>query len=129
MSIVIVDDSPAALSVLKIVAAQRGAHTVEAFEDGPGALAYLADNPAVAIVVDFSMPDMNGVELTCAVRGMAHHAQTPIIMVTAADGIEVRQAAIQAGVTHFLYKPLNLTTFKAVIKNILEPPSTIGMAG
>lgn len=129
MSIVIVDDSPAALSVLKIVAAQRGAQAVDAFEDAKSALAHLTEHPAVAVVVDFSMPDMDGIELTRAVRAMTHHAQTPIVMVTAADGMEVRQAAIQAGVTHFLYKPLNPVTFKAVIKNILEPPSTIGLAG
>ncbi len=121
MAIVIVDDSATALIVLKSVAAQRREREVVPFSKASDALAFLADKPADVIVSDYSMPEMDGIQFTRAVREFAHLAATPIVMVTAATEPEVTSNARAAGVTHFMHKPINALFFKTLLNELLGP--------
>jgi DNA-binding response OmpR family regulator len=120
MSIVIVDDSPAALVVLKSFAGERGQREVLTFTDPVEALGYLADHPADAIVLDCSMPGLDGLQLTQRLRESAGHKQTPIIMVTGADDAETHARANVAGATAFLHKPVRMAEFKATLARVLK---------
>ena len=52
--------------------------------------------------MDINLPDDNGFNLTKAIK--AGHADTTVIIVTAYDLPEYRQAAIEAGASHFIPK-------------------------
>lgn len=119
MPIVIVDDSPTALVVLKSFAAARGERDVVTFTQPLEALEFLGQNDAEAIVVDCSMPRMDGIQLTQRLREGDRHKETPIIMVTATEGPEVRARAEAAGISAFLEKPVKMTQFKAVLGRLL----------
>ena len=70
-----------------------------------------------AYIIDWQMPDMNGVELTRRIRKtVGDHA--PIIILTAYDWGEIEQEAEEAGVNAFCSKPI----FLSELRNVLAAP-------
>lgn len=79
-----------------------------------------------AIMVDWVMPGMDGLDLACAIRDMVPN-KPPIIMLTSYDWTEVEDDALDAGIMHFISKPLfpsRLTTALELIQNNAEKTSS-----
>ena len=72
-------------------------------------------------IVDWLMPDMNGVETVRCIRRIIGDDK-PIIILTSYDWEEVEQEAREAGVTHFISKPI----FMSELRDILCKPLTSG---
>lgn len=70
-----------------------------------------------AYIIDWLMPDMNGVEVVRRIRGLVGE-ETPIIILTAYDWSDIEEEARKAGVTAFCSKPI----FLSELKEILESP-------
>lgn len=70
-----------------------------------------------AYIIDWLMPDMNGIEVVRRVRGMIGD-DTPIIILTAYDWSDIEEEARSAGVTAFCSKPI----FLSELRGILESP-------
>ncbi|MDE6200310.1 MAG: response regulator [Clostridiales bacterium] len=70
--------------------------------------------PYGAYIIDWLMPDMNGVELVRRIRKMIG-ASAPIIMLTAYDWSDIEKEARDAGVTAFCSKPLFLSELRSVL--------------
>ncbi len=68
-------------------------------------------------IIDWLMPDMNGVEVVRRIRGLIGE-ETPIIILTAYDWSDIEEEARKAGVTAFCSKPI----FLSELKEILESP-------
>jgi two-component system, chemotaxis family, chemotaxis protein CheY len=120
VTIVIVDDSPTALVVLKSFAGERGQREVVTFARPSQALEYLLSNVVDAVVVDFNMPEMDGIQLTQRLRESEIHKATPIVMVTGSEDAATRARASVAGANAFLGKPVKMAEFKAVLADILK---------
>jgi DNA-binding NarL/FixJ family response regulator len=69
---------------------------------GRAALARVEDFEPDLVFMDIKLPDDNGFNLTKAIK--ASHANTTVIIVTAYDLPEYRQAAREAGASHFIPK-------------------------
>ena len=69
---------------------------------GKAALARIDDFEPNLVFMDINLPDDNGFNLTRTIK--ASHADTTVIIVTAYDLPEYRQAAIEAGASHFIPK-------------------------
>jgi DNA-binding NarL/FixJ family response regulator len=69
---------------------------------GKTALARIEDFEPDLVFMDINLPDDNGFSLTKVIK--ASHADTTVIIVTAYDLPEYRQAAIEAGASHFIPK-------------------------
>lgn len=85
--------------------------------------ALLADLPRLSFdigIVDFQMPDMNGVQLIEAIRDEERLAGKPFVMVTADRDAQTRMAAINAGAIEFLLKPIEPVEFKTRIHNLMR---------
>ncbi len=80
------------------------------------------DNYAVYII-DWLMPDMNGVEVVRRIRRIIGE-ETPIIILTAYDWSDIEEEARKAGVTAFCSKPI----FLSELREILEAPYAIQSA-
>jgi putative two-component system response regulator len=128
MAIVIVDDSPTNLAVLKSLSANVYKGEAKAFTNARSAANHLAGNAADLIVVDYSMPDLNGVDFIIEVRAHPHHRTTPIVMVTHSADLTVRARALEAGATDFLNKPVDAIEYKARLKDLLSrtEPAPVG---
>ncbi|MCM1187401.1 MAG: response regulator [Lachnospira sp.] len=73
-------------------------------------------------IIDWQMPDMNGVETTKRIRA-AVGPESPIIILTAYDWTDIESEAMDAGVTAFCAKPLFMSDLKNVlltVNNLIE---------
>lgn len=78
---------------------------------------YLREQPDI-LLIDYMMPDMDGIEFIAKVR--EHDEEVPIVMITAVDDDDsVKLRALEAGATEFLNKPLKLYEFQVRVKNLL----------
>ena len=71
-------------------------------------------------IIDWLMPDMNGVEVVRRIRRLIGE-ETPIIILTAYDWSDIAEEAKKAGVTAFCSKPI----FLSELREILESPFTV----
>lgn len=70
-------------------------------------------------IIDWLMPDMNGIEVVRRIRGIVGEEKT-IIILTAYDWSDIEEEAREAGVTAFCSKPI----FLSELRKILESPFT-----
>ncbi len=71
------------------------------------ALAILNNKPVAALLLDVSMPEVNGLDLCRTIRSMPQFAKLPIIMLTAKDSSFDRVQGRLSGATEYLTKPFD----------------------
>ena len=81
-----------------------------------------SDNYCVYII-DWMLPDMNGIEVTRRIRKETGE-NVPIIVLTAYDWADVEDEAKEAGVTAFCSKPLFLSELKSCLHSIVNAEET-----
>ena len=106
MRVLIVDDDPIAVEMLRDTVADAGHEVVDA-ADGNAALAALGRDPCQVIITDWEMPGLNGIELCKAVRRGAGAAggYVYIILLTSHGSTAERVAGLSAGADDFMTKP------------------------
>jgi CheY-like chemotaxis protein len=105
--ILIVDDSAPVREVLQLQLRSFG-FDASAVDSGAAALAALRQRPYDLVLMDWNMPDMDGVETTRRIKSDTSLKVMPmIIMVTAFAREQVKLAAEQAGIDAFLIKPVS----------------------
>ena len=75
-----------------------------------------------AYLIDWRLPDMNGIEVTRQIRSL--HDDTPIIILTAYDWADVEEEARAAGVTAFCSKPMFLSDLRETLMSALGQKQT-----
>ncbi len=78
------------------------------------------NDPFQVYIIDWLMPDMNGVEVVRRIRSEIGE-QVPIIILTAYDWSDIEQEAREAGVTAFCAKPLFLSELYEALQNASWP--------
>lgn len=78
-----------------------------------------------AYIIDYLMPDMNGIETVRRIRRVVS-AETPIIVLTAYDWTDFEDEARQAGVTAFVSKPIFMSELRSVLT---QPTAKDGVKG
>ena len=66
-----------------------------------------------AYIIDWRLPDMNGIEVTRQIRAL--HDDTPIIILTAYDWSDIEVEAKAAGATAFCSKPMFMSNLRATL--------------
>ena len=75
-----------------------------------------------AYIIDWRMPDMNGIEVTRQIRSL--NDDTPIIILTAYDWSDIEVEAKAAGVTAFCSKPMFMSDLRETLMNALGQKQT-----
>lgn len=104
--ILIVDDEPDALYILRHVLTRAGYDVIPAY-GGADALRKVQRHDFDLIVTDLAMPDVSGVEVIDRVRHDPEKQLIPILAVTAYLWDNMSQCASQSGCDGFLNKPVN----------------------
>jgi diguanylate cyclase (GGDEF)-like protein len=105
--ILVVDDTPANLLVMRKLLSKVEADLVEA-PNGNGALAASLDHEFALILLDVQMPDMDGFEVAEFLSQEEHSRDTPIIFVTAAYADDMnRIRGYGSGAVDYIVKPIN----------------------
>jgi len=116
MRALIVDDSRAIRVIVRGIMKDLGYEVTEAV-NGREALDRLAEMGTPDIVlVDWNMPEMDGLEFVRAARAIPAYFDLPIIMVTTETEMERMALALLAGVNEYLMKPFD----KGMIQEKLE---------
>jgi response regulator RpfG family c-di-GMP phosphodiesterase len=119
MKVLIVDDNATNLLMFKTLVSRFEDCQPLTFNVPGNALAWCVDNSPDLILLDYMMPDMDGITFLQQLRAMPGMAEVPVVMVTADHESEVRHRALEAGANDFLTKPIDKTEFMARMKNTL----------
>lgn len=114
-TVLIVDDEPGVRDALA-VALELEAYRVLAASDGLQAIHRMADEQIDAVVLDVSMPLVDGLEVCRRVRAAGN--EVPILMLTARDEVDDRVAGLEAGADDYLPKPFALRELVARLRAI-----------
>jgi len=71
------------------------------------------------VLMDFELPDVDGIAVTRQIREMPHMAHVPIVMLTGHGKRELVVKSMQAGATDFAVKPVNAETLRAKVERHL----------
>lgn len=118
MNIVVVDDEPAIVKMCETVLTSQG-HTVQGFSTTGEALLYLAAAPNVdLLVVDYKMPELNGLEFIQ--RAWDLRPKLRVVMITAHGTRELLGQAAETGVHGLVLKPFTAAQLSQGVKSALE---------
>lgn len=71
------------------------------------------------VLVDVNMPNMDGLSLVRALRGMADYRYTPLLMLTTESSPEKKAAGRAAGATGWVVKPFDPDQLVATVRRVL----------
>ena len=121
-SVFLVDDDDLFRDALQMNLAEEGLD-VASFGSGRAALDHLdAGNAADAILLDWRMPEMNGLEVLHQLRGRG--IATPVIFLTALSDETHEEAALAGGAVDFIDKSRRIPILKKRIELIVETQNT-----
>ena len=114
--LLIADDVPLNLSVLKALLKKVGVNDVETAVDGQAALEKLrnAERPFDCVLTDIWMPNMNGRDLVAKIRADERFAELPVYAITA--DVEEQKTYAGRGFTGVLLKPLTIDTLSRMFQ-------------
>ncbi|WP_320671586.1 response regulator transcription factor [Patulibacter defluvii] len=115
--VLVVDDEPTVVTALERALRLDG-HEVGVATDGERALDQLASSQPDLVVLDVMMPRVDGLEVCRRLR--ASGDRTPVLMLTARDGIDDRVDGLDAGADDYLPKPFALRELRARVRALLR---------
>ncbi len=113
-----VDDSPSMRQMVAFTLASAGFEVAEA-QDGQVALGMAQKERFSLVLADVNMPNMDGISLVRALRGLPDYKFTPLLMLTTESGPEKKQEGKAAGATGWLVKPFNPEQLLSTVKRVL----------
>lgn len=116
--ILIVEDNPINVKSLSDYLTFRGYRTMIAI-NGAEALQMAQETNPHLIIMDVQMPELDGLEITRRLRQLPQFATTPIIALTALAMPSDREKCLQAGMNHYITKPVSLKGFIQLVNSIL----------
>jgi response regulator RpfG family c-di-GMP phosphodiesterase len=119
MNIVMLDDERISLAVLKNHVGKIEGTRAFPFTHPSDALAWCGTNEADVVIVDFLMHEMDGIEFVRCFRRLAGKADIPILMVTGSNDRALRHRALEAGISDFLTKPVDVIELRARLRNMI----------
>ncbi len=119
-TVLIIDDQATSRAILEEIARNLDENvSIASFARPIDAVVWAATNVADLVLIDYLMPEMNGIELASRLRGFAGYEHVPFVMVTVREDRKVRYDALDAGITDFLNKPIDTRECLARCRNLV----------
>ncbi len=96
----------------------RLGYTVDWITDGAQAAVALADTTYAAAVLDWNLPRISGPDIIAGMR--KRKDDTPVLLLTARDGLPDRVAGLDAGADDYVVKPVHLDELAARLRALLR---------
>jgi two-component system phosphate regulon response regulator PhoB len=116
--VLVVDDEPGTVDMLKLYFEMFGFAVTTAFLGGEALAAVEAQLPDV-IVLDLMLPDMDGLFVCKRLREKSDTSNIPVIMLSARSAKEDVQRGYEAGATLYLKKPVDLNKLLVDVKRLI----------
>jgi DNA-binding response OmpR family regulator len=116
-TVLIVDDDPGVLLLIRNILAHED-YRLETASDGESARLLLEQKPEdyLAVLLDWQMPEMDGIELLRSIKSHPALEHIPVIMQTAMDSPEQIRQGIDAGAFYYLTKPFDKIVLHSIVK-------------
>ena len=124
MHIILVEDDAQLGTAIKR-ALERLAYTVTWLRNGREALIAMRDETADLVLLDLGLPGKDGLEVLVEARRA--HVTTPVLVMTARDGVEARVSGLDAGADDYLTKPFHLDELGARIRSLTRRAQGLAM--
>ncbi|MDO8283863.1 MAG: response regulator [Rhodoferax sp.] len=118
--VLIVDDTEINLILFAALVKKLDDCVPHTFAQARDALSWAQDNDPDLVIVDYMMPDMDGLEFIRALRELPGRDAVPVVMITANDQKQLRYRALDLGANDFLTKPVDKVEFLARTRNMLQ---------
>ncbi len=118
MSVLLVEDEPSVVSVLKRGLAEYGFNNISVASDGLTGLQMATGYPFDLIILDVMLPNMDGIQVCKRIR--TSDQKTPILMLTALDSTENIVVGLESGADDYLVKPFKMAELAARLKTLLR---------
>ncbi|HUY11327.1 MAG TPA: HD domain-containing phosphohydrolase [Candidatus Dormibacteraeota bacterium] len=122
--VLLVDDSDVNLMLYEGVLATMKNVDVDSFVSPRAAQAALRANRYDVLVVDYRMPELDGLEFISELATIETASDALVIMVTGETDRDVRHRALELGASDFLTKPVDRLEFTARIRNLITLASS-----
>lgn len=126
MYILVVDDDQFANSLVHFVLSKEG-YEVETTDNPRGALQMIQKREPDLLILDVMMPYINGFEFSMKLRSEGY--ETPLIFMTAQDGIESKLHGFNIGADDYICKPFNHQELVARVHAVMRRVKNNGKAG
>ncbi len=117
--LLVVEDNEIGQTVIRHMLA-RSSYDVECVDSGTKAIAAAATGDFDLILMDLKLPDMNGLEVTDAIRSNRSVRQVPILALTANTADEYAEVCREHGMQAFLSKPIQAAELLMMVKRFLK---------
>ncbi len=122
--ILIADDDPTMRAFLRESLEVEGFQVIEAV-DGAQAVSMFTSHRPELILLDVTMPELDGFAACAAIRHLPGGDLTPILMLTGLDDYESVSKAYEAGATDFSVKPINVLVLTHRVRYMLRARRTL----
>ncbi|MBD1390769.1 sigma-54-dependent Fis family transcriptional regulator [Neiella sp. HB171785] len=116
-SILLVEDSDSLAAVYQAYLADEPAQLTRV-ASGEAAIRAMTDNPPSVLLLDFKLPDMNGLDVLQWLSGQRF--EPVVIMITAHGSIDVAVDAMRLGAIDFLEKPFDGARLQVTVRNAMK---------
>jgi len=103
-TILVVDDEPELVTMIRKILEENGYHVICAF-DGPQVFAVLKKHTPDLILLDIMMPEMNGLEVLARLKGDPETSSIPVFLLTAQDEYQEMLTGYDTGTDYYITKP------------------------
>jgi putative two-component system response regulator len=117
--VLIVDDTEINLILFGALVKKLDDCEPHSFSNPREGLAWAADNLPDLVIVDYMMPEVDGLEFIRLLHEIPGRENVPAVMITANDQKQIRYRALDIGASDFLTKPVDKVEFLARAKNML----------
>ena len=124
--ILVAEDERGTRLIIKRILEKEGYEVVEA-SDGSSALETAALHKPELILLDITMPVMDGFEVLQRLRGNPDTATVPVVILTGMEPQAGEPTGARLGVRHYITKPVDPEKLKLAIKIDLRVPINAGM--
>lgn len=119
MTVCVVDDSRVTLARLRVLLNQAGAGDLKLFDDSRLALDWCLQHPPRLLLLDYNMPELDGLSLLGKLRESAVGRQIPVALVSGWALESLRQRALAAGAVDVIGKPFSAEEFRLKVQKLL----------
>lgn len=118
LPVLLVDDESQILRSTSIALRTAGVERVATINDAREVMAFLAEQPIAAALLDLNMPYIGGEQLLKDIK--EQYPEVPVIILTAANEIELAVQCMRHGATDYLVKPVEKTRLLSAVKRAIE---------
>lgn len=119
MKVLVIDDDQINLDLFCLMLSMLDMATPVPVRHAQAALDWCADHTPDLVVVDYLMPDIDGLAFLRRFRALPGMREVPVVMVTGATEVAIRHEALRLSANDFLTKPVNGIEFNVRIGNLL----------